>query len=103
MEKMNALPAAGQCWYCGLFLSVLEYGRQESCRECGRDTRACRGCIFYDKSFNNECREPQADRVLDKEKANFCDYFKPSKKSELLGQSSALRAKEAAEALFKKK
>jgi hypothetical protein len=23
----------------------------------------------------NECREPSAERVVDKEKANFCDYF----------------------------
>jgi hypothetical protein len=33
-------------------------------------------CQFYDVKAYNECRESQADRVQDKEKANFCDYFK---------------------------
>jgi hypothetical protein len=33
-------------------------------------------CQFYDVKAYNECREPQADRVKDKEIANFCDYFK---------------------------
>jgi hypothetical protein len=52
--------------------------------------------------MNNECRESQADRVVEKEKANFCDYFKPS------GSSSGNAAsrdslKSAADALFKKK
>jgi len=33
-------------------------------------------CKFYDPKSYNECKEFQADRVADKEKANFCDYFK---------------------------
>jgi len=33
-------------------------------------------CHFYDTSSYNECKEPMANRVLDKEKANFCDFFK---------------------------
>ena len=33
-------------------------------------------CQFYDQKAYNECRETSADRVQDKEKANFCDYFK---------------------------
>jgi hypothetical protein len=33
-------------------------------------------CVFYDPKSYNECRESSADRVQDKEKANFCDYFK---------------------------
>jgi hypothetical protein len=35
-------------------------------------------CSFYDPKSYNECRESSADRVQDKEKANFCDYFKIS-------------------------
>jgi hypothetical protein len=46
-----------------------------------------------------------ADRVVDKEKFNFCDYFKPSEgtsasSGELSPREKALKA---AEALFKKK
>jgi hypothetical protein len=33
-------------------------------------------CYFYDPKAYNECREPNADRIVDKEKANFCDYYK---------------------------
>ena len=25
----------------------------------------------------NDCREPAAERVADKEQGNFCDYFRP--------------------------
>ena len=94
--------SGGTCWNCGSTLSVLDYGRGDSCSRCGRDTRVCKGCIFYDKNSNNECREPQADRVVDKEKSNFCDYFKPSSST---GQASLSKdsLKAAAEALFKKK
>jgi hypothetical protein len=32
-------------------------------------------CTFYDQTAYNECREPSADRIVEKEKANFCDFF----------------------------
>ena len=32
-------------------------------------------CRFYDSSAYNDCSEPAADRVVEKDKANFCDYF----------------------------
>jgi hypothetical protein len=32
-------------------------------------------CKYYDPSAYNECRESVADRVVDKEKANYCDFF----------------------------
>ncbi len=108
-----SLELGGICWSCGNRLSHLEYGRQDSCSKCGRDTRACKGCVFYERSYNNECRESQADRVVDKEKANFCDYFKPRGAVPVASSSSVggvidpnadqTRVKNAAEALFKKK
>jgi hypothetical protein len=93
----------GLCWNCGNPLSPLDYGRGDTCSQCGRDTRVCKGCSFYDKQSNNECRESQADRVVEKERSNFCDYFRP-RSSSISSQTpsrDALRA--AAEALFKKK
>jgi hypothetical protein len=33
-------------------------------------------CSFYDPKVYNECKETNADRITEKEKANFCDYFK---------------------------
>lgn len=51
-------------------------GRRDVCPNCMADIRSCKMCQFYDPKSYNECRESQADRVQDKEKANFCDYFK---------------------------
>ena len=92
----------GNCWNCGQELGHLDYGRGDSCIQCGRDTRVCKGCQFYEKGSNNDCRESQADRVVDKEKSNFCDYFKPSP---IAGKSAPARdtLRAAADALFKKK
>jgi len=35
-------------------------------------------CRFYDTSVAQACREPMADEVKDKTRANFCDYFEPT-------------------------
>jgi hypothetical protein len=32
-------------------------------------------CAHYDPEAYNECRESGAERVLDKERANRCDWF----------------------------
>jgi hypothetical protein len=94
-------PKDGKCWHCGVALTSLDYGRQDTCRKCGRDTKVCRNCEHYERGVNNDCREDQAERVVDKERSNFCDYFRPSDKSQ--GGAQARDAmKVAAEALFKK-
>lgn len=79
-----------------------DYGRQDTCPKCGFATRVCMNCMYYDPSRYNECSEPVADRVVDKEKANFCDYFKPGARIQS-GLSAQEQARKAAEALFKKK
>ena len=33
-------------------------------------------CEFYDTSVAKSCREPVAEEVTDKKRANFCDYFR---------------------------
>ena len=92
----------GNCWFCGEGLTQAYYGRGDSCPKCKRDTKVCKGCDFYDPKMNNECRESQADRVVEKERSNFCDYFRP-KQGQGLGIAKQNAAKAAAEALFKKK
>jgi len=91
------------CWNCGKILTALDFGRQDTCRGCGRDTRVCKGCIHFEASANNQCRENQADRVVDKERSNFCDYFKPNPNVQAAGTASRDAMRAAAEALFKKK
>lgn len=52
-------------------------GRADTCPHCGADLHCCLNCCFYDAGAYNQCREPQAERVVDKESANFCDCFAP--------------------------
>ncbi len=57
-------------------------------------------CTFYDLKVYNECRESNADRIVDKEKANFCDYFNLS--DGLKAGPSTEELINAAASLFKK-
>jgi hypothetical protein len=79
-----------------------QVGRGDECPQCRADLHACKNCAHYDPNSYNECREPQADVVKEKERANFCDYFSPR-----IGAFGAAKKQgdllSAAEALFKKK
>ncbi len=90
------------CWSCGKPVAANQFHRLDSCDHCGRDTHVCKNCEHHDRAYNNECRESQSDRVVDKEKSNFCDYFKPSDRTGGSGAKPADALKNAAEALFKK-
>jgi hypothetical protein len=65
------------CHGCGAAVNARDgIGRRDACLSCGRDLRCCLNCDFYDPSCHNQCREPQAERQVDKERGNFCDYFR---------------------------
>jgi hypothetical protein len=49
--------------------------KNEECSYCYADLHCCRMCEFYDPKAYNQCREPNAERIVEKEKANYCDYF----------------------------
>jgi len=68
-----------QCWKCGVALQNFEtpYSRYEECTRCKADLHVCLLCRHYDPIVADACREDRADYILDKDKANFCDYFKP--------------------------
>jgi hypothetical protein len=67
------------CWKCGASLAELSLPlrRLDECKRCGAELHVCRMCVDYDTSKAKSCREPIAEEVKDKERANFCDYFKP--------------------------
>lgn len=95
---------SGNCWKCGQELSGGEYGRGESCPGCGTDAKACRNCAHYAPALNNECRESAAERVLDKERANFCEFFRPGRPDPAAAAPKAQNpSKSAFDSLFKKK
>ncbi len=53
-------------------------GRRDSCDKCKQDLHCCKNCVFYTEKEYNNCKETQAERILDKENSNFCDFFKPN-------------------------
>lgn len=77
-------------------------GRRDECPVCRSDLHVCRNCQHYDPKSYNECKEPQADRVVEKDRSNFCDFFS-AKESGQTGLDLKAQQLAAAEALFKKK
>ena len=88
------------CFNCHSGLSFdqgYKISRREQCSHCSTDLHCCKMCQFYDATAYNECREPMASRILEKEKANFCDYFilsgqknEKSKKEDLISTANSL-------------
>lgn len=80
----------------------VKLNRSEQCPACKEDLKTCRNCEFYDSSAQWECREHISEPVLEKSKANFCDFFRLGNKlhSEDKKKDNLLSA---AEALFKKR
>jgi hypothetical protein len=93
------------CFHCGRALEVKDrVGFRDTCAGCDRPLHACLNCDFYDRSYNNQCREPQAERVVDKDRFNFCEYFAPAHAARSAARSAAASAGRAnLEALFRKK
>ena len=91
------------CVFCGETIPIAEkISRNDVCPQCNRDLRCCKQCKFYDLHAYNDCREVSAERIVDKDRANFCDYFVP-KGSPRENVDKAQEARSALEALFKKK
>lgn len=64
------------CFSCGTQLDMGDKpGRADTCPVCDADLHCCCNCEFYDSGSYNDCRETQAERVLEKDRSNFCDYF----------------------------
>ena len=55
--------------------------RQEDCPACKAYLRCCMMCEHFDPHAYNECHEIIAERVVDKEKWNYCEFFTISPKA----------------------
>lgn len=65
------------CWKCGAVLMdlLLPLARLAECPLCRAQLHVCRMCRYFDPATAQQCREPVADPVADKRRANFCGYF----------------------------
>lgn len=79
MMLPSARAAELVCWKCGASLAALTLPlrRLEECPKCRAELHVCRMCVDYDTRVAKHCREPTAEEVRDKTRANFCDFFKP--------------------------
>ncbi|MBD3161367.1 MAG: hypothetical protein GF346_04115 [Candidatus Eisenbacteria bacterium] len=72
------------CWSCGAELPyrpLTPIPRSAECPSCGGDLHACRNCRHHDPAVNNQCREPNAEWISDRERANFCELFQLADRS----------------------
>jgi hypothetical protein len=92
------------CFHCGRAIAVDERGGfRDRCPGCDRPQHACLNCAHHDPAYHNQCRETQADLVADKDRANFCEYFRPRAASPARAVPKADDARARLDALFKKK
>jgi hypothetical protein len=64
-----------KCHKCGSEIDSEAVSRRDECHVCGSDVRVCLNCTFYEPSRANQCFEPQAERVKEKDRSNYCDFF----------------------------
>ncbi len=93
----------GHCWNCGQGLTKLDYGRESTCLNCDKPTHCCRNCRHFAPGRPNECREPLVERVVEKTRANFCEFFEPAMRAgdPAASATDPERLRGAAEDLFK--
>jgi len=67
------------CYNCNTVLpdydEFSKISRHDECFKCKTILRCCKMCHFYDVLTYNECKEINAERILDKERPNYCSYF----------------------------
>ena len=68
------------CTFCSKEITDIKIHIRDECPACGRDLHICFNCEFYDVNAYRQCRETVRELVQDKEKANYCDFFRASKR-----------------------
>jgi hypothetical protein len=92
------------CHHCRNEVQTEKFvSRTDECPHCSSDLHCCLNCSNYDPSAHNRCREPQAEWVTDREKANFCDFFTPNRTMQGQGtKPPGGDVRKAFDSLFKK-
>ena len=93
------------CFACsaGVELAAGErVGFRDTCSACDADLHVCLNCVHHDSGAYNQCREPNAEWVSDRERANRCDYFALGESGDGPAHAEPQDARAALGALFKK-
>ena len=90
------------CWKCGASLAdvLLPFSRLSKCKACNVDLHICRMCKYFDPTVSDSCREPIAEKVNDKKRANFCGYFQPRENAKEKDKDPVSSSEAALESLF---
>ena len=91
------------CWKCGAALRELPLplSRLAVCPGCKAELHVCRLCRFYDSRTTRQCSEIRAEEVIQKEQANYCDWFKPRPQAfDARAQQKAAAARTRLDSLF---
>ena len=90
------------CWNCGEPLEgiPLPISRHANCESCFEVLHCCRMCRHYRPDARPDCDHDRADPPVEKESANFCEYFKPANRFSAEGAGRASAAKSDLDALF---
>ncbi len=91
-----------KCWKCGAKLTdlPLPLARRAECPACHAELHVCRMCRHYDTSKAKQCREPMAEEVKDKVRANFCEWFQPGSRAYTPETAAPVGARSALDRLF---
>lgn len=68
------------CFNCGADVSEepLPISRQATCGKCFHELHCCRMCVHYDKNNITRCFEDRAETPIEKDVANFCEFYSPA-------------------------
>ena len=75
---------------------LLPFSRYEERSKCRADLPACLGCLHSDTAAADACREDRADFILDKDRANFYDFFTVHTKAHRHHDKAAAKKAQAA-------
>lgn len=92
-----------RCYRCGepLVSLPLPFSRRDECPACGAHVHVCRMCAYFDPAVPKKCREDDAEEVIEKERVNFCEWFKPGLNTFNPARAkAAVRAQSSLAALF---
>ena len=66
-----------ECFKCKKNIDLKKIPFRATCDECGSDLHVCKNCKYYFPGKPNDCSHPSTESVIDRERFNFCEEFRP--------------------------